>query len=142
MHQNAESEFLIQLLEAGKTVFISLSEQEELAIVLHKDFEWKNIPEKTYTKWFDYDKIKNNIVVRKRKKGDFLTINTMNQTKSLKAYFINQKVPKEDRDKIWLVADESHIVWIIGERISSFYKISEATEQVIEIKYIRRKENG
>ena len=132
----------IQLLEAGKTVFISLSEQEELAIVLHKDFEWKNIPEKTYTKWFDYDKIKNNIVVRKRKKGDFLTINTMNQTKSLKAYFINQKVPKEDRDKIWLVADESHIVWIIGERISSFYKISEATEQVIEIKYIRRKENG
>ena len=66
----------------------------------------------------------------------------MNQTKSLKAYFINQKVPKEDRDKIWLVADESHIVWIIGERISSFYKISEATEQVIEIKYIRRKENG
>ena len=132
----------LELLEAGKTVSISLSRQEELELTLYKGFEWKNIPEKTYTKWLDYDKIKNSIVVRKRKKGDFLAINTMNQTKSLKAYFINQKVPKEDRDNIWLVADESHIVWIIGERISSFYKINEETEQIIEMRYIRRNENG
>ena len=130
------------LLEAGETVFIALSEQEELAIALYRGSEWKNIPQKAYTKWFDYDKIKDSIVVRKRKKGDFLTINTANQTKSLKAYFIDQKVPKEDRDKVWLVAEESHVIWVIGERISSYYKVSEETEQVIEIKYIRRNKNG
>lgn len=127
-----------QLLRSGETVFISLSEQEELALTLYRGSEWKNIPQKTYTKWLDYDRIKNSIVVRKRKKGDFLTINTSNQTKSLKAYFIDQKVPKEDRDNVWLVADESHVMWIIGGRISSFYKVSEATEQIIEMKYIRR----
>ena len=66
----------------------------------------------------------------------------MNQTKSLKAYFINQKVPKEDRDNLWLLAEESHIMWIIGGRISNFYKVNEATEKVIEIKYIRRDKNG
>ena len=132
----------LQLLEEGKTLFVPLSEQEELVIALYKGSEWKNIPEKTYTKWFDYDKIKNSVVVRKRKKGDYLTINTMNQTKSLKAYFINQKVPKEDRDNLWLLAEESHIMWIIGGRISNFYKVNEATEKVIEIKYIRRNKNG
>ncbi len=47
-----------QRLEAGEAVYISLSAQEELVIVLHKGFQWKNIPEKTYTKWLDYDKMK------------------------------------------------------------------------------------
>lgn len=127
-----------QILLSGETIFIALSEQEELAISLKKRSEWKNIPQKTYTKWFDYDKIENSIVVRKRKKGDFLTINSFYQKKSLKAYFIDKKVPREDRDNIWLVADGSHVMWILGERISSFYKVTEATEHVIEMKYIRR----
>ena len=90
----------------------------------------------------DYDKIKNSIVVRKRKKGDFLTINSFYQKKSLKAYFIDTKVPREDRDSIWLMADGSHVMWILGDRISSFYKVSEDTENVLEIQYIRRKENA
>lgn len=132
----------LQMLETGQTVSVSLSECEELTITLCKEFERKNIPEKTYTKWLDYDKMKNSIVVRKRKKGDFLTINTANQKKSLKTYFVDRKVPKEDRDSIWLVADESHIIWVIGERISSFYKVSEMTEQIIEMKYIRRNKDG
>ena len=34
------------------------------------------------------------------------------------------------------------IMWIIGGRISNFYKVNEATEKVIEIKYIRRNKNG
>lgn len=125
-------------LEAGETVCIALSEQEELVISLKKDAAWKNIPQKTYTKWLDYDKIENSIVVRKRKKGDFLTINSFYQKKSLKAYFIDKKVPRENRDSIWLLADGSHVMWILTDRISSFYKVSESTQNIIEIKYIRR----
>ena len=39
-------------------------------------FPWENqqILEKTYTKWFDYDKIKSSLEIRHRKPGDFLTI--------------------------------------------------------------------
>lgn len=129
-------------LVTGAPVCIILSPDEELKIVLKKGFSWKNIPQKTYTKWLDYDKIKNSIVVRKRKKGDFLTINSFYQKKSLKAYFIDTKVPREDRDSIWLMADGSHVMWILGDRISSFYKVSEDTENVLEIQYIRRKENA
>lgn len=32
------------------------------------------IPRKFYTKWFDYDKIKNAIQLRYRRKGDYLTV--------------------------------------------------------------------
>ena len=125
-------------LNRGETIHVILSEQEELVISLKKASAWKNIPQKTYTKWLDYDRIKNSIVIRKRKKGDFFTINSFYQKKTLKAYFIDQKVPREERDSIWLMADGSHVMWILGERISSFYKVSEATENIIEIEYIRR----
>ncbi|MCA5964078.1 hypothetical protein LC724_32220 [Blautia sp. RD014234] len=36
--------------------------------------ENQQIPEKKYTKWFDYDKIKGNLTVRKRQPGDYLTV--------------------------------------------------------------------
>ncbi len=125
-------------LEAGEELRLELSEGEELIISLKKGSERKNIPAKTYTKWLDYDKIKDSIVVRKRKKGDFLTINSFQQKKSLKAYFIDKKVPREDRDSIWLMADGAHVMWILGDRISSWYKVSDITERIIEVKYIGR----
>lgn len=125
-------------LESGEMVSVILSEQEQLDISLKKADECKNIVQKTYTKWLDYDKIENSIVIRKRKKGDFLTINSFYQKKSLKSYFIDKKVPREDRDSIWLVVDGSHVMWVVADRISSFYKVSDATENILEIKYIRR----
>ena len=62
-------------------------------------------------------------------------MNTMNQRKTLKAYLIDKKVPREKRDNICLVADGSHILWIVGERISSFYKVNDTTKRIIEIRY-------
>lgn len=93
----------------------------------------QNIPQNKYTKWFDYGKIKSDIHIRTRKKGDYLTINSSNQKKMLKAYFITQKVPREDRDSICLIAEENHIMWITGERISNYYKIDENTNKILQI---------
>lgn len=46
---------------------------------------------------------------------------------------INQKIPKEERKKMVLLADEDHIVWVPGYRISEKYKVSEKTKRVIKI---------
>ena len=40
---------------------------------------------------------------------------------------------KEERDKILLAADGSHILWIIGYRISEYYKITDDTHTVLQI---------
>lgn len=105
-----------------------------------KEFE-KNIPVKPYTKLFDYDKIKDNIVVRTRKSGDFLTVNSVNQRKSLKEFFINEKIPKNERDSICLVTEKSHVIWVVGNRISSYYKVSRTTEKILQILYRGGTEN-
>ncbi len=97
------------------------------------DFDLKNIPQKTYTKWFDYDKITECAVFRKRMEGDFLTIDEKGSHKKLKEYFIQEKIPAYKRNEVWVLADDNHIMWIPGYRISSYYKVNEYTERVLEI---------
>lgn len=126
-------------LNHGDTVTIEMEEGTlSCSLLCRKDVQGKEIPQKTYTKWLDYDKIKGDIVVRNRRPGDYLTVNSKNQRKLLKAYFIDEKVPREDRDHVYLVTEGSHCIWIIGSRISSCYKVSEDTSHILEIKYLRR----
>ena len=92
-----------------------------------------SIEQKTYTKWFDYDKIINCVKIRTRLQGDYLTVNSDMGRKSLKDYLIDNKIPREDRDNIFVVADGSHIMWVIGLRISEYYKVTDTTKKIIEI---------
>ena len=91
-----------------------------------------DIPNKPYTKWFDYDKIINCPVLRNRRSGDYFYCSD-SARKKLQDYFVNEKIPLLERDMVLLVADGDHIMWIVGKRISNFYKITEKTKQVLEI---------
>ena len=93
----------------------------------------QNIPENRYTKWFDYDKITTSLVLRKRKQGDYLTIDKALHTKSVKQYMIDEKIPKTRRDNIHILADGSHILWIPGYRISQHYKVDENTKRILRV---------
>ena len=94
------------------------------------------IPRKTYTKWFDYDKIVKSLVLRTRETGDYLEVTADGGRKALKAYFINEKIPQEERDRIPLIADGNHILWVVGRRISEHYKVNEKTKIVLEIQFV------
>ena len=98
-------------------------------------FPWENqqIPEKTYTKWFDYDKIKSSLEIRHRKPGDFLTITDTGGRKKLKDYFIDCKIPREEREKVTLLAEGSHILWVVGYRIIQYYKVTSQTKTVLKV---------
>ena len=102
------------------------------------DLEKKDakIPKNRYTKWFDYDKIKNRLFLRNRKPGDYFFVDGAGHRQKLKDYWINEKVPKEKRDQILLLADGSHIVWAVGYRISEYYKITGDTKRVLEVQYM------
>ena len=55
------------------------------------------------------------IQLRTRKAGDWLSLGPDRGKKKLKEYFIDAKVPKEDRDWIPVIAAGSEILWIAGE---------------------------
>ena len=93
----------------------------------------QNFPENRYTKWFDYDKITTALVLRTRQQGDYLTIDAALHTKSVKQYMIDEKIPKMQRDSMYILADGSHILWIPGYRISERYKVDKSTKRILQV---------
>lgn len=96
-------------------------------------YKGERIPEKTYTKWFDYDRIKQNAVFRTRRSGDYLIINASGGHKKLKDYLIDCKVPRNERDRLLLLTSQDEVLWVVGYRIGESAKVSENTKQMIEI---------
>ncbi|MFL0248012.1 tRNA lysidine(34) synthetase TilS [Candidatus Clostridium stratigraminis] len=100
-----------------------------------------NFKENSYLKYFDYDKIKGNIIIRARKDGDKFTPFGMKGSKKLKDFFIDLKIPQEERDKIPLICFGDTIAWIVGCRISERFKIHKETKNILEIKINKRGNN-
>lgn len=93
----------------------------------------KDIPEKTCTKWFDYDRITKSLIFRTRETGDYLTINKNMSKKTLKDYMIGEKIPKYLRGSLYILTDGSHVLWVPGYRISEYYKITEDTKRILQV---------
>lgn len=102
--------------------------------ILERRDGWKvsEIPQKKYTKWFDYDIIKC-LYVRTRVSGDRIAIDRAGHRQKLKSWFINEKISAEERNRILLLADGQEIVWVIGRRMSSAYQIGEETRRILQI---------
>lgn len=99
-------------------------------------------PKNRYTKWLDYDKIKECPVIRSRQTGDYFTISDGAGgmwRKSLKDYMVTEKIPRQSRDEIPLVAAGSHVLWLAGWRISEFFKVDGNTERVLQIRLVQKK---
>ena len=92
----------------------------------------QEIPKNQYTKWFDYDKIKGTLSVRTRRAGDYLILPSGGR-KTVTRYMIDEKIPKETRDQILLLAEGSHVLWVVGYRISEYYKMEEHTENILQV---------
>ena len=110
----------------GEQILISVFEKTDLEM---------EIPRKTYTKWLDYDKIKNGFCIRTRQSGDYLIYDTLGHRKKLKQYFVDEKIPVTKRDEIVLLAQDNQVLWVVGGRISEHVKVTEQTHTLIEITY-------
>ena len=91
------------------------------------------IPEKRYTKWLDYDKITTALLLRTRHVGDYLTIDAALRKKTIKEYMIQEKIPRMQRERMYLLADGMHILWVPGYRISQYYKVREDTKRILQV---------
>lgn len=93
-----------------------------------------------YIKYFDYDKIlKENLklVLRNRRAGDFIKPLGMNGTKTIKEIFIDEKIPRDEREEVMVVCLGSKVIWIIGSKINEDFKVTKDTKQVLMLEYIK-----
>lgn len=74
------------------------------------------------------------LLVRSRQAGDrFHPLGAPGQRK-LKKYFIDQKIPLQERDQIPLVLAGEEIIWIAGRQQAHVCRITEKTESVLVLK--------
>ena len=143
--ENASAEtvkeaFCMDVRAPGK--FVIPGPGMEIELSHREDYENEEIPINRYTKWFDYDRIKNGLTVRTRENGDFITLDGQGHRKLLKRWMIDEKIPREQRESMLLLADGNHILWIMGYRISDNYKVTDATKRVVVVRIKGEKSDG
>lgn len=130
----------LRLAEKGETVIIDLPDGKIQMKIFDFSGNMDKISKNKYTKWLNYDKIKSSLHIRRRQSQDYLTIDAQGHKKKLKAYFVDEKIPQKERDNIWLLAEQSHILWVIGGRISAHYRMEPGTGKILEVQKIGGKE--
>ncbi len=83
------------------------------------------IPKNQYTKWFDYDKIKDTVSVRNRAPGDYFIAVVGREKDRCKAFMIDDKIPREERrpdPSVWRRAPTSCGWWATAS--VKYYKMT------------------
>lgn len=130
-----KKESCVELIIPGMTEIPGKNLRISCQIIdVQEPLEVAEIPQKRYTKWLDYDIIASCLKVRGRELGDWLVIDKAGHEKKLKSWFVNEKIPADQRGEIPLIADGNQIVWIVGYRMNMAYQVSANTKRILEIK--------
>lgn len=89
-------------------------------------------------KYFNYDKINGNIIIRQRKNGDKINPFGMKGNKKLKDIFIDMKVPKEERELIPVIQFGDDIAWIVSLKLSNKFRVTNDTRKILKIEFSRK----
>ncbi len=84
--------------------------------------------------FLDGGRFSSTLIIRNRKNGDrFKPLGLSGKPQKLKDFFIKRKVSREQRENQILVCDGENIVWMPNLEISENYKVTEDTEQILEL---------
>ena len=83
-----------------------------------------------YIASIDFDKLVFPLDIRKWQKGDSFYPLGMKGKKKLSDFFIDNKVPLNQKENIWLLTSAGEIVWIIGMRIDERFKVTDKTKKI------------
>lgn len=123
----------MRLLEKGETLTVQMADAVFFLKRIKFSGNLEEITKNKYTKWLDYGKISVGLCIRKPRNGDFLVIDDSGHRKKLKDYMAAEKIPKREREERLVIALGSHVLWLVGGRISASYKLETKSEYVLVI---------
>jgi tRNA(Ile)-lysidine synthase len=145
-----ENEFY-QLIRHGKNLIITQKQSNvQTAAAIEKDTKQLRLAGSDFNlRFYSIDNLKLNktetvaqldaglisfpLLVRKWKEGDYFYPLGLRKKKKLSRFFIDKKLSRADKEKIWVVESESRIIWVGGLRIDDRFKITPATKEVLEL---------
>ena len=122
-----------KLLIPGKTIIEEIGKEVVSTIITKKEVP-KNLKKTaSFTAFIDCNVSGKELFVRSRQKGDKFCPLGIKGHKKIKDYFIDKKVPREERDFIPLIMNKESIFWIIGYQISELARLKEDTKDVLKL---------
>ena len=96
--------------------------------------------ENRWTAFLDAQKVRYPLVVRTFRPGDTFVPLGMAGHKKVKDFFIDRKVPREDRARVPIFMSGGKIAWLGGMMISDRFKVSSGTERILKITFTRARD--
>jgi tRNA(Ile)-lysidine synthase len=87
--------------------------------------------------WLDADKVGRDLYLRTRSPGDRFQPLGSPYVKKLKAFLIDAKIPRAERDRLPLVASRAGIAWVAGVRLADWAKVTPMTRAILRLQLIR-----
>lgn len=109
---------------------------KESSIVLHSAImgvdEVKDYGDAQKSAIIDADKVHFPMTIRGRLQGDFFYPLGFGKKKKLQDYFVDEKIPRDERDAVPLLISGNNIVWVIGYRLDERYRVDKNTKRVLK----------
>jgi len=120
----------------GRTEISSLGISLDLSIENRIGSGESQIAEDREVEVADADRVQFPLHVRGRRPGDRFAPLGLGGEKKLKNFYIDERVPFYDRDRVALLCDRQKIIWVVGLRLSDAVRVTSETKKVL----IMRKE--
>ncbi|SPQ00841.1 tRNA(Ile)-lysidine synthase [Candidatus Sulfobium mesophilum] len=85
----------------------------------------------------DADAMKFPLKIRPRTAGDFFFPLGFGKRKKLQDFFVDAKVPRDERDMIPIVVSGDDIVWVAGYRADDRFRVHDSTEKFLRLDVVK-----
>ncbi|NLW43725.1 MAG: tRNA lysidine(34) synthetase TilS [Syntrophomonadaceae bacterium] len=83
---------------------------------------------------FDWEALKKPLFIRSRRPGDTFRPLGLGGSQKLKKYLIDKKIPRQQRERIAILAADDEIYWVIGHRQDERGKVGPGTRKILEVR--------